>query len=126
MPVAGAEEVPTRRGETAASWRGRLGNERLNIVVTGGHLDPPDDYLLTADGECALDYRASGSKRTRLMGRVAPFRAPCCAGWWLAIYPSAAAKRAKDYVTAAMRAAYPIGRGKGPMNHLFRLEAEGR
>lgn len=33
--------------ELAATKSGVRG---LNIVVTGGHLDPPDDFLLTADG----------------------------------------------------------------------------
>jgi hydroxymethylpyrimidine/phosphomethylpyrimidine kinase len=28
-----------------------LGGLGLNVVVTGGHLDPPDDFLLTAEGE---------------------------------------------------------------------------
>ena len=29
----------------------RLGNDELNVVVTGGHLSRPDDFLLTASGE---------------------------------------------------------------------------
>lgn len=28
----------------------RLGDSGLHVVVTGGHLDPPDDFLLEADG----------------------------------------------------------------------------
>jgi hydroxymethylpyrimidine/phosphomethylpyrimidine kinase len=28
---------------------------------------------------------------------------------------------AKQYVRAAMEHAYPLGRGSGPINHLFRL-----
>jgi hydroxymethylpyrimidine/phosphomethylpyrimidine kinase len=38
--------------------------------------------------------------------------------------PSAeAVASAKAYVTEALRSAYPIGKGKGPMNHLFQFDA---
>jgi len=47
---AGREEVPEvarRIQELGDSPSGR----DLNVVITGGHLDPPDDFLLTATGE---------------------------------------------------------------------------
>jgi hydroxymethylpyrimidine/phosphomethylpyrimidine kinase len=33
-----------------------------------------------------------------------------------------AAVRAKEYVTAALIAAHPVGHGSGPLNHFFKLE----
>lgn len=44
--VPGRVEVPGVAGKLA-----ELGGLGLNVVVTGGHLDPPDDFLLTAEGE---------------------------------------------------------------------------
>jgi hydroxymethylpyrimidine/phosphomethylpyrimidine kinase len=44
MPVPNREAVPEAAAQLAAQY------PRLNIVVTGGHLDPPDDFLRTADG----------------------------------------------------------------------------
>jgi hydroxymethylpyrimidine/phosphomethylpyrimidine kinase len=29
---------------------------------------------------------------------------------------------AKEYVRAAMEAAYPVGKGRGPLHHLYRLD----
>jgi len=45
QPVPDRAEVPALARELAY----RAGPE-LNVVVTGGHLDPPDDYLLEASG----------------------------------------------------------------------------
>jgi hydroxymethylpyrimidine/phosphomethylpyrimidine kinase len=44
--LVGREEVPGVATRIQA-----LGGEGLNVVVTGGHLDPPDDFLLTEAGE---------------------------------------------------------------------------
>ena len=51
-PIAGPEQVPgaaARLQELAIE----VGNDELNIVVTGGHLQRPDDFLLTASGDQA-------------------------------------------------------------------------
>jgi len=45
-PVAGREGVPGQAARLA-----KLGGAGLNVVVTGGHLEPPDDFLRTALGE---------------------------------------------------------------------------
>jgi hydroxymethylpyrimidine/phosphomethylpyrimidine kinase len=47
-PVAGREGLPDQAFRLA-----KLAGEGLNVVITGGHLDPPDDFLLTASGESA-------------------------------------------------------------------------
>lgn len=48
----GREAVPgvARRIQSLGAGH-RAPGTGLNVVVTGGHLDPPDDYLLTAEGE---------------------------------------------------------------------------
>jgi hydroxymethylpyrimidine/phosphomethylpyrimidine kinase len=35
----------------APEWGTQSGGSGLNVVVTGGHLDPPDDFLLTDSGD---------------------------------------------------------------------------
>jgi len=44
QPVPGRNAVP---GQARVLWERANG---LSVVVTGGHLDPPDDYLLDSDG----------------------------------------------------------------------------
>jgi hydroxymethylpyrimidine/phosphomethylpyrimidine kinase len=122
--VSGAGEIPIAAGELLRLAR-ESGSERLNIVVTGGHLDPPDDYLLTADGaSCWFSGRRVETKATH--GTGCAFSSALLCRLVAGDLPADAVRRAKDYVTSAMLAAYPVGGGNGPMNHLYKLEAEGR
>jgi hydroxymethylpyrimidine/phosphomethylpyrimidine kinase len=120
--IAEADDVP---GGAAELQRLALeaGNNRLNIVITGGHLDPPNDYLLTGDGEAVwISGRRIETRATH--GTGCAFSSALLCRLAAGDLPAAAVERAKDYVASAMLAAYPIGGGNGPMNHLFRLEAE--
>jgi hydroxymethylpyrimidine/phosphomethylpyrimidine kinase len=46
------ERVVERDGVPGQAARlAELGESGLNVVVTGGHLEPPDDFLRTASGE---------------------------------------------------------------------------
>jgi hydroxymethylpyrimidine/phosphomethylpyrimidine kinase len=124
MPIAAAEDVPRGAAELRRLAR-EAGNKRLSIVVTGGHLDPPDDYLLSADGEQVwIPGRRIQTRATH--GTGCAFSSALLCRLATGNLPEVAVRRAKKYVAAAMAAAYPIGGGKGPMNHLYRLEAERR
>jgi len=118
--VAARDEVPAA-AEKLRQIAGGLGNHRLSILVTGGHLDPPDDYLLTDFSEiCWISGERVETEATHGTGCALSSALLCRT---LAGDPAAeAASTSKGYVTAALRAAYPLGRGKGPMHHLFALE----
>jgi hydroxymethylpyrimidine/phosphomethylpyrimidine kinase len=45
-PVAGRENLSDQAVRLA-----KLGGDGLNVVITGGHLAPPDDFLRTSSGE---------------------------------------------------------------------------
>ena len=93
----------------------------LNIVVTGGHLDPPDDFLLTADGtEHWFPGRKLETKATH--GTGCTFSSALLAQLIAGSAPADAVAGAKEYVRSAMEAAYPVGKGPGPLNHLYRLD----
>jgi hydroxymethylpyrimidine/phosphomethylpyrimidine kinase len=113
----GREEVPAAavRLQTMAA---RLGNDRLNVVVTGGHLSRPDDFLLAASGEQSW---LAGEKiiTNATHGTGCAFSSGLLCGLISCRYSSEAAVAAKAYVTEALHSAYPVGKGKGPMNHLF-------
>jgi hydroxymethylpyrimidine/phosphomethylpyrimidine kinase len=115
----GREEVPAaaaRLKEVAA----RLGNDGLNVVVTGGHLNRPDDFLLTAAGEQSW---LVGEKITTSAthGTGCAFSSALLCGLISTQSPCEAVAAAKAYVIEALRSAYPVGKGKGPMNHLFQF-----
>jgi hydroxymethylpyrimidine/phosphomethylpyrimidine kinase len=133
-PVATAAEVPAQAARLQ-QMAARAGNPDLNIVVTGGHLDAPNDYFLDTQAE---NRRVPHSSR--------PYRDEWGEGCWIEgkrVHTSAthgtgcafssallcqliagfdgreAVAQAKAYVTAALLHAFPIGSGKGPMHHLF-------
>jgi hydroxymethylpyrimidine/phosphomethylpyrimidine kinase len=104
-----------------ASARLREGNPELGVVVTGGHLAQPDDFLLAPSGEEAwLPGERIATNSTH--GTGCAFSSAMLCGLISGLNPKDAVASAKTYVTEALRAAYPIGKGKGPMNHLFRFD----
>ncbi len=113
----GREQVPAaaaRLRELAV----QLGNNELNVVVTGGHLSRPDDFLLTASGEGSwLEGERIVTNATH--GTGCAFSSALLSGLISGQSPRQAVAGAKAYVTEALRSAYPVGKGKGPMNHLF-------
>lgn len=113
----GREQVPAaaaRLREIAV----RRGNGELNVVVTGGDLSQPDDFLLTASGEQSwLPGEKIATNSTH--GTGCAFSSALLCELMTGLGPREAVAAAKAYVTEALRSAYPIGKGKGPMNHLF-------
>jgi hydroxymethylpyrimidine/phosphomethylpyrimidine kinase len=95
----------------------------LNIVVTGGDSNPPNDFLRTAHGE---EHWFPGERieTAATHGTGCTFSSALLANLLQSKTAASAVKAAKDYVREAIRAAYPIGQGKGPLHHLYKLEKE--
>lgn len=111
--------VLTRGDVPAAAARLQdLANGELNVVVTGGHLDRPDDYFLDAarEGNWIPGERIA---TTSTHGTGCAFSTALLCNLIANRPATEAVASAKAYVTEALRSAYPIGKGKGPMNHLF-------
>jgi hydroxymethylpyrimidine/phosphomethylpyrimidine kinase len=119
--VGDDSETLSRDQVPAAAARLREGNAELNVVVTGGHLDKPDDFLLMASGEQSwLPGERIATNSTH--GTGCAFSTAILCGLVSGLNPKEAVASAKAYVTEALRSAYPVGKGKGPMNHLFRFD----
>ncbi|TCK75754.1 bifunctional hydroxymethylpyrimidine kinase/phosphomethylpyrimidine kinase [Acidipila rosea] len=117
VEYASRESVPEVAGKLAAH-AARLGNRRLNIIVTGGHLEPPHDFLRLASGE---EHWLPGERvHTRAThGTGCAYSSALLSRLLLGDAPLEAAAAAKNYVIGALRAAPQIGRGHGPMNHFW-------
>jgi hydroxymethylpyrimidine/phosphomethylpyrimidine kinase len=98
----------------------RGGNEELNVVVTGGHLNRPDDFLLTAEGEQTW-LQGEKIETSATHGTGCAFSSALLSALISGHEGVDAVAAAKVYVTEALRAAYPVGKGKGPMNHFFKF-----
>jgi hydroxymethylpyrimidine/phosphomethylpyrimidine kinase len=119
--VGEGSEALSRDQVPAAAARLKEGNADLNVVVTGGHLGQPDDFLLSASGEQSwLPGERIDTNSTH--GTGCAFSTAIVCGLVSGLNQKEAVASAKAYVTEALRSAYPVGKGKGPMNHLFRFD----
>ena len=87
-----------------------------SVVIKGGHREgPPTDILY--DGEEFLEFTTERIPSTSTHGTGCTFASAVAAGLAHGLETPAAVRQAKEYVTAAIRAAYPIGNGHGPLHH---------
>jgi hydroxymethylpyrimidine/phosphomethylpyrimidine kinase len=95
----------------------------MNVVATGGHLNPPDDLLVSVDGERVwIPGTQLVSRSTH--GTGCAFSSALLSRLVLGDGPKDAAVMAKKYVAEAIRRATPMGNGIGPVNHLWPLRGE--
>ncbi|HEU4416541.1 MAG TPA: bifunctional hydroxymethylpyrimidine kinase/phosphomethylpyrimidine kinase [Candidatus Angelobacter sp.] len=85
-----------------------------NVIVTGGHLDPPDDLVSRGDRQMVtLRGRRVAGNSTH--GTGCAFSTSLACELALGRELLEAAKAAKDYVGSLLRAAPGIGKGIGPV-----------
>ena len=92
---------------------------RLGIFATGGHLDPPDDFLLLPTGE-GLWLAGERVDTRSTHGTGCALSSAFLCRLVLGDAPRQAAQAAKQYVSDALQTAVQIGSGFGPINHLHR------
>jgi hydroxymethylpyrimidine/phosphomethylpyrimidine kinase len=91
----------------------------LNVVVTGGHLNAPDDFLRATDGKETW-FRGEWVESRSIHGTGCAFSSALLSRLVLGDSPQTAVAEAKAYVTEAIRSApVGIGQGHGPLNHLW-------
>jgi hydroxymethylpyrimidine/phosphomethylpyrimidine kinase len=112
--------VTTRDHLPPAATALRALSPHLNVLATGGHLDPPDDLLLTATDTLWLPGHHIPSNSTH--GTGCALSSALLSRFVLGDTPQAAAHAAKRYVAQAIRTATPMGHGKGPLNLLWPLQ----
>lgn len=110
----------TNRSEmiTAAKVLHDLGAR--HVIITGGHLDPPMDLLSTGDRVIEVPGEHIASTSTHGTGCAFATSLACYLGMGESLHD--AVTQAKRYVAEAIRRAYPVGKGIGPVNHLWRNE----
>jgi hydroxymethylpyrimidine/phosphomethylpyrimidine kinase len=89
----------------------------LAVLVTGGHLERPDDLLLMADG-CKHWLVGERIRTTSTHGTGCALSSALLSGLAAGLPLPEAASAAKCYVAEALRTATPLGHGNGPLNLL--------
>jgi hydroxymethylpyrimidine/phosphomethylpyrimidine kinase len=96
------------------------GSPQVGVFATGGHMDTPDDFLLLPSGEGFwLPGERIATQATH--GTGCALSSAFLSRLVLGDAPHEAAVAAKFYVTEALRTAAMIGRGHGPIKHLWPL-----
>jgi hydroxymethylpyrimidine/phosphomethylpyrimidine kinase len=92
--------------------------KNLNVFAKGGHLNPPDDLVLTREGEVHwLPGERIATRSTH--GTGCALSSALLSRLVLGDDGFAGATAAKIYVAEALRTAMPLGHGYGPINHLW-------
>jgi hydroxymethylpyrimidine/phosphomethylpyrimidine kinase len=112
--AGGAVDTPDGRREAA---RRLLDLGPKVVVIKGGHAPGPSLVDLFYDGVAFTEIPGERVPTTSTHGTGCTFSAAIAAGLALGLAPLAAVMRAREYVTAALRAAPGIGRGAGPLGH---------
>ena len=125
LPILVARALQPNREDVLSAARAlAAAYPNLTLLVTGGHMDPPDDLMVLSatsavhqpghlwlPGERVLTTSTHGTGcalSSALLCRVA-----------LGDAALAAATSAKRYVAEALRRAIPVGHGHGPINLLW-------
>ena len=115
LAILSGSEVKLREQMPAGAEALRQRYPRLSVLATGGHLERPDDLLLTAAGD---QHWLPGEyiESTGTHGTGCALSSALLANLVLGDQPLQAASRAKQYVAAAIGAAPRLGHGRGPLN----------
>jgi hydroxymethylpyrimidine/phosphomethylpyrimidine kinase len=95
-----------------------------NVVITGGHLDQPTDLLSVGAEEEPQEFPGNHITTDSTHGTGCAFASAIACNLALGRPMAESVRSAKEYVSQALRQAYRMGKGKGPINHLFRLDPE--
>ena len=98
------------------------------VVITGGNLDKAIDLLsfTTKRGVEQEVFKAERQRSNSTHGTGCAFATAMACHLALERGLAEAALLAKTYVTAAIAAGHPLGRGTGPVHHLYRMNQQRR
>lgn len=117
LPVSSVPEM-----QAAAQRLHRLGAK--NVVLTGGHLDQPIDILTQGSSEKIVQLPGEHVSTNSTHGTGCAFASALACNLALGRSLEQSVRNAKEYVSQALKSAYSLGKGKGPINHLFRFDRE--
>ena len=117
MPVTNVEQM-----KAAAAALHKLGAKA--VVVTGGHLDKPVD-VLSANG-VVHEFASDKQRSTSTHGTGCAFATALACHLASGKDLDDAVVMSKAYVSSAIARAPKIGKGAGPVNHLFRMDDQPR
>ncbi|MGA3327969.1 MAG: bifunctional hydroxymethylpyrimidine kinase/phosphomethylpyrimidine kinase [Terriglobia bacterium] len=117
MPVDNLESMKAA-ARKLVEWGARA------VVVTGGHLDKAIDVFF--DGTTIESFAGDRIKPDNTHGTGCTFSSAVAANLALGRQLRDAVVLAKAYVVEAIRQSFPVGPGRIPLNHLYRMTQPAR
>jgi len=122
LPVGDVEQM-----KAAARRLHEMGAQ--NVIITGGHLERAADVLSIAQPEGnfeQLEFVSDRLRSTSTHGTGCAFATALAANLAQGRQLQYAIVLAKAYVTKAISRAFPLGKGLGPLHHLYRMDEQPR
>lgn len=116
--LAGMESVADPAAMREAAWRLVALGARA-VLVKGGHLGGATSDDLWYDGRDFVVLPGERLAQRHTHGTGCTLSAALAAGLAKGLAPLEAARAAKAFVAGAIAAAWPLGHGIGPVNHLW-------
>ena len=96
---------------------------RCSVLIKGGHNDPNCDDVLLHDGEVYIfEMQKIDNPNTHGTGCTLSSAIACNLAKGMTV-PDAV-KRAKEYITGAIRAGLDLGHGRGPLDHGYDIKTK--
>jgi hydroxymethylpyrimidine kinase/phosphomethylpyrimidine kinase len=92
-----------------------------NVVVKGGHMDGDEVVDVLFDGSEFHEFKGPRIETTSTHGTGCTFASAIASHLAQGETVENAVGRAKEYLTGALRRAYPVGHGHGPVHHFWDL-----
>ncbi len=93
-----------------------------HVIIKGGHLSGDAAVDVLFDGQAFHEYSADRIETRNTHGTGCTFSSAIAAGLARGMSVPDAVGLAKAFVTEAIRRAYPVGQGSGPLHHLYALD----
>ncbi len=125
--LTGSDVSTLEQSRAAARRLHQLGCRQ--VIVTGGHLEKAVDVLSIASESGEVRQSEFASVRLRSSsthGTGCAFATALACHLAVGKQVEDACVLAKAYVTKAIARAYPLGKGAGPINHLYRMDEQPR
>jgi len=124
--LTGLKVADIEQMKAAAAKLHKMGSSA--VVITGGHLEKAIDLLSfkTKQGVEQEVFKAERQRSNSTHGTGCAFATAMSCHLALNRGIAEAALLAKTYVTAAIAAGHPLGRGTNPVNHLYRMSEQRR
>jgi hydroxymethylpyrimidine/phosphomethylpyrimidine kinase len=124
--ITGAKVQELEEMKAAAAKLHQMGAS--NVVITGGHLDKAIDLLsfTTESGVEQEIFKAERQRSNCTHGTGCAFATSMACHLALNRGLAEATLLAKTYVSAAIANGHPLGKGTGPVHHLYRMNQQRR